>query len=800
MGSLCKYFIRGYFAERQDISLDTKKSVIDNCEILLGRNNESRLKQYLKTLKEYRLDFFTEGFVKDVSSIDERIGSDIRKLFEDLNNEIGDVCVDEKSGIDGEALNRYLSYPTIDEIPNIQDAIKMSTEIWKKVLLHKWGSNTYVDGIVSIYLLSCVEHLKHQLENTYYDYGYKSFLIKDDKGRFDHKNTDIIYRILSGDEGVQGDGLDEFDSALKENSSLGLSIMSIISDKNAWHSLYTFLRKEELEEMLFQGMIFSYHAVDAEAFSRFVVNHHSLLRLDRIYMGRCIVQASYKVSEPVLASALMSWFVSDVNIKDAKVRELKKDAGDLIRTWLLKLDSKSEKSEFMKNKYGDKGFVELAVEHSFSDVKDVIDYSGKYSHIEDFMTDDSNRLEQLCDSYLLYQYENILDNLIHFFKDGSRGTTFEKEYVSVECRQGKELLQRIKEMENDEDDVIMYPVTSKLRERHLEHIENLFTERLKEEIEAINKQYETIREEYSSKIAEFESYKSYAEREKEQTEEDYRLKIAELEEYYKEKNNEIIKEYEERTAQLIEDAKKQAITGHYDAVKSTVDSNVSTFEDAIKSILGITGTLITKLDDSGDMLSRKLKEQLYTSELTHQLLLNANDPKVDYTISIMPLTKAIEITLKKLFEKIEYVDLDKNTYSTDKYNKSNKDHYINKKKKVSKIEMGGLVHLFSTENIVDSWSEWWNKDNKYVDIQLLRKFNQTGIFLPQRGVKGMAEFTDNNDEKNREILFKALDYIRDKYRNPIAHTTNLVKQDYYDCKDILVSGQKLFWILLAIIK
>ena len=800
MSSLCKYFIRGYFAERQDISLDTKKSVIDNCEILLGRNNESRLKQYLKTLKEYKLDFFTEGFVKGISCIDERIGSDIRKSFEDLNNEIGDVCVDEKRGIDGEALNRFLSYPTIDEIPNIPDAIKMSTDIWERVCFYKWRKDIYVDGIVSIYLLSCIEHLKHLLENTYYNYGYKSFLMKDDKGRYDHTDTDIIYRILSGGEGVQGDGLDEFDNALKENSSLGLSIMSIMSDKNAWHSLNTFLRKEELEEMLFQGMVFSYHAVDAEAFSRHVVNYHNLLRLDRIYMGRCIVQASDKVSDPVLASALMSWFVSDVNIKDAKVRELKKDAGDLIRTWLLKLDSKSGKNEFMKNKYGDKGFVDLAVEHSFSDVNDVIDYSGKYSHIEDFMTDDINRFEQLCDAYLLYQYENILDNLIHYFMDGSRGTMFEKEYVSVECRQGKKLLQRIKETENDEDDVIMYPVTIKLREKHLEHIEYLFTERLKEEIEAINKQYETIREEYNSKIVEFESNMSNAEREKEHTEEDYRLKIAELEEYYKEKNNEIIREYEERTAQLIEDAKKQAVTGHYDAVKQTVDSSVSAFEDAIKCILGVTGALVTKLDDSNGMLSRTLKEQLYTSELTHQLLLNANDPKVDYTISIMPLTKAIEITLKKLFEKIEYADLNKTIYSSDRYNKSNKDHYINKKKKVSKIEMGGLVHLFSTENIIKPWNEWWNKGDKYVDLKLLRKFNQTGIVLPQRGEKGMVEFTDNNDEKNREILFKALDYIRDKYRNPIAHTTNLVKQDYYDCKDILVSGQKLFWILLAIIK
>lgn len=181
----------------------------------------------------------------------------------------------------------------------------------------------------------------------------------------------------------------------------------------------------------------------------------------------------------------------------------------------------------------------------------------------------------------------------------------------------------------------------------------------------------------------------------------------------------------------------------------------------------------------------------------------------------MPLTKTLEIVMKQIiYDRIEYNDLS-DDLSWYKVKRGGRDrgekHFIMDNGKKDSIEFRDLSLLFSDDYLDTGkikWEGWWNKGNKIVDISVLKSFS--GIQLPtlENDISdnevdiraGARRFNGSDDDHNRELLFEALNYVRAKYRNPISHTIMRDQGDYNDCRDLLISGQKLFWILLAIIK
>ncbi len=280
---------------------------------------------------------------------------------------------------------------------------------------------------------------------------------------------------------------------------------------------------------------------------------------------------------------------------------------------------------------------------------------------------------------------------------------------------------------------------------------------------------------------------------------------------------ELNNKYEEKAEEIRINTEKSAIGQNYYKIKENVDERLSEYEKETIRILGISETsILTKLDTGEKKLSDELKKQLYTSELTFRLLDDAadDDEPVDITIAVLPLTKSIELVLRELYDRID--DKELGDSSNNIFKKSNdkkiyfsldttKKCYLRKEGK--KVEMWALTQLFNDQLINVDWNAWWNKNDKYMDLSLLEKFESFGE-LPQledgkTKSSNPAGFIKSGTEiikTNRKILFQALNYIRDQYRNPIAHSTKLNKSDYEECRKILISGQKLFWILLAIIK
>ena len=53
---------------------------------------------------------------------------------------------------------------------------------------------------------------------------------------------------------------------------------------------------------------------------------------------------------------------------------------------------------------------------------------------------------------------------------------------------------------------------------------------------------------------------------------------------------------------------------------------------------------------------------------------------------------------------------------------------------------------------------------------------------------------------NTEVLYLALSYVCNNYRNRSAHTDAVTITHVQECQNLLIDGQKLLWIVLAILK
>lgn len=94
-----------------------------------------------------------------------------------------------------------------------------------------------------------------------------------------------------------------------------------------------------------------------------------------------------------------------------------------------------------------------------------------------------------------------------------------------------------------------------------------------------------------------------------------------------------------------------------------------------------------------------------------------------------------------------------------------------------------------------------------MDIGLLKQFRDIDIPFIYR-VKGRdgqindceasMRFTED-DDTNRMLLALGLDYVREKFRNQIAHKDAVSMMVADECRKVMLSSKYLLWILLAII-
>lgn len=59
-------------------------------------------------------------------------------------------------------------------------------------------------------------------------------------------------------------------------------------------------------------------------------------------------------------------------------------------------------------------------------------------------------------------------------------------------------------------------------------------------------------------------------------------------------------------------------------------------------------------------------------------------------------------------------------------------------------------------------------------------------------------FTEDS-EQNRLIFIKGLEYIKDNYRNKVAHKDGILIDAAAECRELMIQTQNLLWILMYLL-
>lgn len=230
-----------------------------------------------------------------------------------------------------------------------------------------------------------------------------------------------------------------------------------------------------------------------------------------------------------------------------------------------------------------------------------------------------------------------------------------------------------------------------------------------------------------------------------------------------------------------------------------------------------------RLDVAGNNLISKLPDEerkecnnfLVTSEIVYRMLSRRSDrDKLDFSPALISLTKALELVLNIVFQKlyITQSNIDKGSW----------DYYLNKYdgNKKESIELGPCINLLKDGMLIQvigggygkyelSWKRKFiegrsrfsaMQGEKAINFNKLSEFKGLKLIIQPKPRKPAikAAFSDDS-EFNRMLLIKGLEYVKDNYRNNVAHKDGISPDAVKDCRRILIQSENLLWILLYII-
>jgi hypothetical protein len=246
-------------------------------------------------------------------------------------------------------------------------------------------------------------------------------------------------------------------------------------------------------------------------------------------------------------------------------------------------------------------------------------------------------------------------------------------------------------------------------------------------------------------------------------------------------------------------------------------------DDASRRVHDLMNTFArTCLDpaDDPDLLQKvpairdDINNYLVTSEVVFRMLEGKRDSTMDFSAALISLTKALELVMNFIYSRMNV-----SNYSTldPGIRKEVLDKNGNPK---ASLTMGPCIMLlkdaryinvapfFNTTTLLEqnAYSDphyaRWGGDT-VLDISKLSKFSSIPIHINGYSHGAPTEEVmhfGTSDTINRRLLAKALEYIKDNYRNPAAHKDILGIDKVRSCHQLLVEGEYLLWILLSIIR
>jgi len=240
-----------------------------------------------------------------------------------------------------------------------------------------------------------------------------------------------------------------------------------------------------------------------------------------------------------------------------------------------------------------------------------------------------------------------------------------------------------------------------------------------------------------------------------------------------------------------------------------------------KYSLGVPGNnLISKLPYEE---RKNCSNFLVTSEIVYRMLCRREDhKKLDFSPALIPLTKALELVLNIVFQKMPLIE--------SAFDENSRKYYFYQAKKKESIELGPCINLlkdsrriYVNDNGYGRYVLKWGR--RFIDGQsrFLMMGGEEVLRCSKLSVfKGLELYiqpdaTDQQDEDeqskvppikvafkenadyNRMLLIKGLEYVKNNYRNVVAHKDEISPEEVATCRSILIQSENLLWILLYIL-
>ena len=248
----------------------------------------------------------------------------------------------------------------------------------------------------------------------------------------------------------------------------------------------------------------------------------------------------------------------------------------------------------------------------------------------------------------------------------------------------------------------------------------------------------------------------------------------------------VIDNYQKDVVKLLEyehsEEKRNEIMGEFTdkCVKKIINCTKSNM-DKINCEVEEKQLIIDLGNSAWNKLSSQSKRFLITSKITYRNLLLLDDI-IDYSGVCLLVTKAIEVELTKRFYKgfVKYLkDQHKKNYS--EYHSSllaqnpkTKDFYLIKPKK---CDLGRITCILGFNRFGIKDDEEYEKN-----ISKVVEYSKHKLF---------KDLTDEEIKKQLFNIGSDIEDIRQKYRNPAAHTNQLKRVDAEECFKFVIESEKV---------
>lgn len=183
---------------------------------------------------------------------------------------------------------------------------------------------------------------------------------------------------------------------------------------------------------------------------------------------------------------------------------------------------------------------------------------------------------------------------------------------------------------------------------------------------------------------------------------------------------------------------------------------------------------------------------LVTSNMVFGMMEAQNDDTLDFSAALISMTKALELVMTYVYSRMDVKEYEG-------MSDESREFYFKNGVPIKTQTLRPCIEVLKGRA---RFAQWGGED--VLDISMLRRFSNIELqtwskkkntIVPMRFRTGAS-----GDDQNMDALFRALSYICENYRNRSAHVEVVTITKVKECHQLLIDGQKLLWILLAILK